>query len=511
MRIVVCLLFIIVLCAGLGEKPGSDFKGSTPTKSGRPESQGKDKKDKLSKSKTTGTSEINSDKATKKPQINPDPENILPDQTNLNKSTINTQVDEANPPISYDKDLEQTTTENNNSNSSDKNKEDNKSTKEDDYEKVEGNSDDEIKKKNENEKDKDRVPLEIDTEEKKEKTEVEVNAGYNNKETNEKKENAKNVENVENVESVENDENIENVESAESVENVERAENDENVENVENHATPEEPLPESFIIKMEDLGIESLNDSVRNEIFALYLYDMHDHSLSDHNSHYQEADSYQIHDQEHHSNHLHEIHDNHFHSDEENNRIHRNDVENRVNIDENHEHETFEPEKNDTNFTSNHNSQNIIADYLILFAETTESYAINALKITQGNELSRIAIFYLFFFIVIWLLLPIKKLTDYKITTESDSSSVKTLEKLIDDQYEMLRAAITQKQSTPKEESSDAQYLSLILDNLERIKDLEAGFQVQVIDSHKEIWDAIDARKTPLSPPRHITLSIPFT
>ncbi|OMJ84992.1 hypothetical protein SteCoe_13829 [Stentor coeruleus] len=102
-----------------------------------------------------------------------------------------------------------------------------------------------------------------------------------------------------------------------------------------------------------------------------------------------------------------------------------------------------------------------------------------------------------------------KKSTVYKITKESDLSSAKTLEKLIDDQYEILKSAIIQKQPTLKEESSDAQYLNLILENLERIKDLEAGFQVQVIDSHKEIWDAIDSRKLPQ--PRNITLSIPFT
>jgi hypothetical protein len=249
------------------------------------------------------------------------------------------------------------------------------------------------------------------------------------------------------------------------------------------------------ISNFKDKHVELESSSCGEELYnnhSEHFYDMHDHSLSDHNSPHQEADS-------------------HFHLDEESDGIHKNDVENRVTSDENHVHETLEPEKKDINFTSNHNSKNIVVDYLILFAETTENYAINALKITQENELSRIAIFYLLSFIAIWLLLPIKKSTDYKITTESDSSYVKTLEKLIDDHYEMLEEAIMQKKSTPKEESSDAQYLSLILENLERIKDLEASFQVQVIDSHKEIWDAIDARKTPLSPPRHITLSIPFT
>ncbi|OMJ92570.1 hypothetical protein SteCoe_4579 [Stentor coeruleus] len=572
MRAVVWLIFIVVLCIGLGEKPTSDLKGNNPIKSGLPESPNKDKKNKPSKIKITGADNSNTDKTTTKPQTTTEDfnsESIQDDQEDIKNIIENAQVNEASPQISEDEALEQILTEipTENKDSIDliENKEVDGNAKEDNPVKVEENDNDDSTKKIEKEKVEDSGSLEADNDKKMEEKEIEVSIDDNSKQANEDKiDFNKSKENTENVVIVEEsipgsvpknvelaphtdeivgelkdkieDKAIENTiqepvitfeEPVIAIEETTQGkhEDEHNLNEDSPKIDSENPLSTEGTRNFEDKHVESQSSNCSEVLYnnhSDHFHDVHDHSSSDHHFHDQEAHDHNPHDQEIHD-HPHDQKANHFHSHEEINEGNQNNIEDKVNIEENHVHkaysteqnneilpqETIESEQKNLNFTSN--SKNIIVTYLILFAETTESYVINLLKITRENEFSRIATFYLFTFIAIWLLLPIKKATDYKITIESDLSTSKTLEKLIDDQYEILKEVIMQKESTPKGESSDAQYLNSILESLERIKDLESNFQVQVIDSHKEIWDAIDARKTPLSPPRHITLSIPFT
>ncbi|OMJ65952.1 hypothetical protein SteCoe_37378 [Stentor coeruleus] len=400
MRIVVWLIFIVVLCTGIEDKPISDIKGKNLSSSGVSENQDKNN---ISKYKTTDAKEDNLDKTISKSQINLEIENIQTNQPDLNNIITNTKVYETNSLNSENDILEQNTLGS-----------------------------------------KDSIDL------------------------------------VKNKEG--NNEDKENVENSKIIQEIiqEQHDNEQNLNENSSKSDVENTLLSEEINNFEEKLVESHLFGYAGNLYSNNTENFHD-----------------INDQEFHDDHFHETYE------KKSNHVNKND-ENIVNIEEKYVHETFENENknlnftsNNLNFTSNLNPENIIIAYLILFAETTESNVIKLLKIVRENEISRIGTFYIFSFIAIWLLFPMKKSTVYKITKESDLSSAKTLEKLIDDQYEILKSAIIQKQPTLKEESSDAQYLNLILENLERIKDLEAGFQVQVIDSHKEIWDAIDSRKLP--------------
>ena len=152
-----------------------------------------------------------------------------------------------------------------------------------------------------------------------------------------------------------------------------------------------------------------------------------------------------------------------------------------------------------------------ILTIMIEFAEYVESYAISSYRTIRSHEILRLIFVYSSILLLIYLLYPSGTKASYKISYVEESSE-NSLLKLIDSDYDSIISQLSQKEShKPSQESQESLQLLTILKSLNYIKNLEAEFQSQVIDSHKEIWEALEERRTPLSPPHNIRISFPLT
>lgn len=145
----------------------------------------------------------------------------------------------------------------------------------------------------------------------------------------------------------------------------------------------------------------------------------------------------------------------------------------------------------------------------ISFADSFEAICITLYNQIRHDETLRLIFFYFSLLFTIYLLYPSSSNLTYQVSYKEESSKDLLLAQIQKD-YTSLICKVSEQVSTPKSDSQDLDQLQLILKGLSLIKDLETDFQSQVMDSHKEIWEVIEDRRTPSSPAHIISIPVPF-
>ena len=91
-----------------------------------------------------------------------------------------------------------------------------------------------------------------------------------------------------------------------------------------------------------------------------------------------------------------------------------------------------------------------------------------------------------------------------------EESSKDTVLQFITNEHNRISSLMSSKDSLTSNDPPEYLKIIEILKGLEGVKELETQFQSQVIDSHKDIWEALDYRRTPCSPPQEIIISVPL-
>ena len=163
------------------------------------------------------------------------------------------------------------------------------------------------------------------------------------------------------------------------------------------------------------------------------------------------------------------------------------------------------PEANNTNHANHANP----SPYTSLHS-TLESIFSNFQSKYLQDPLIRFSFYLLSSLSLLYLLWPSSKSCHIQVKIQRDATFFKDLLKAVDDESEKTTKVINEKLSELNRLDQDDQVFSGIFRSLHKIQELETDFQVQVIDSHAEIWNEIEIRNTPLSPPRVIKLPIPL-
>ena len=119
--------------------------------------------------------------------------------------------------------------------------------------------------------------------------------------------------------------------------------------------------------------------------------------------------------------------------------------------------------------------------------------------------------FYLFslisFFYLLW---PSSNMCNFQMNIQKDTNFFNDLLKTVDDESDKTKKIIKEKSAELNRVDQDDLVFNGIFRSLLKIQELETDFQVQVIDSHSEIWNEIEKRNSPLSPPKEVKIPIPL-
>lgn len=126
------------------------------------------------------------------------------------------------------------------------------------------------------------------------------------------------------------------------------------------------------------------------------------------------------------------------------------------------------------------------------------------------DPITRFSFYLLSTLTLLYLLWPSSNKCKLQIKIQKDSNFFKDLLTTVEQESNKTKKVIQEKLSELNRLDQDDQVFSGIFRSLKKIQDLETDFQVQVIDSHAEIWDEIEKRNSPLSPPREIKIPIPL-
>jgi hypothetical protein len=160
----------------------------------------------------------------------------------------------------------------------------------------------------------------------------------------------------------------------------------------------------------------------------------------------------------------------------------------------------------------NEKTENIhwISSEYIKFHQRLESVFSNLNSQYLQNKFIKSIFIILVIILVVWILKPGPDYVIFKVIEKNDESFFQTLQDSIQSEFNSTKKKLDEKVKNLKSRSEEDQALVRIFDSLKKIQQLETGFQVQVIESHSEIWKALDDRNTPSSPPREIKIPIPL-